>query len=473
MKFSRIIQLIRKYPERLFLVLALLGGVYSVFTVPPLFGSDEIVHFPRAFQISEGTLWTEKLGEYSYGGKVPVQLRDFNDSYREQVQNNQTDFSRVSALNEKYYSEKIERNTSREPLGFTSAGVYSPWSYLPSSIGVWVAKTMNLPLIWYVYLGRMSALLIWVLLTFMAIKLLPGGKLFLVGLGLLPTTITQAANLGMDGLVNGLSWLIIAAVLSVIFTKVRVSKLRVIALLLLSLMLATTKQGYLLIAALPLIIPIKQLPFSRQTGVLLKVVFALVLVVSTVLYLAKTGPIADIMHFVQRPGLYVDSGDQIAYILKNPVTTFLMVLIQPFTPAYAGIYPSLVGILTNKQIIIPTSVIILIYIGLVYSFLSTKASKKPTINCNYLRLISSCVFLATFLFINLALYVSFTQVGLNRIEGVQGRYLLPILPILLVFPLSSNHQKVSKYAGMMQNFAIISISIGLVAFVLSTYLQLK
>ena len=48
----------------------------------------------------------------------------------------------------------------------------------------------------------------------------------------------------------------------------------------------------------------------------------------------------------------------------------------------------------------------------------------------YVLISSTGVFLATFILINLALYLSFTRVGFDRVEGLQGRYFLPLLPLL-------------------------------------------
>jgi uncharacterized membrane protein len=48
----------------------------------------------------------------------------------------------------------------------------------------------------------------------------------------------------------------------------------------------------------------------------------------------------------------------------------------------------------------------------------------------YVLISSIGAFLATFILINLALYLSFTRVAYDHVEGLQGRYFLALLPLL-------------------------------------------
>jgi uncharacterized membrane protein len=48
------------------------------------------------------------------------------------------------------------------------------------------------------------------------------------------------------------------------------------------------------------------------------------------------------------------------------------------------------------------------------------------------RLLAAVVAIASIVSIELSEYISWTAVGANVIEGVQGRYFIPIAPLLLV-----------------------------------------
>jgi uncharacterized membrane protein len=432
--FSRLAKLPTNI-EKVFLVLALVFGGIFIFSIEPLHGNDEIVHFPRAYHIQEGNMNVEHLGGYDYGGQVPVQIKQFNDGFREQVQNDNPDPAQLRQLKQQYSRERLT-DERREPLAFTSTGVYSAWSYLPSAAGVKLAQVLNLPLVWYVYMARIMCLLAWAALTYLAIRLLPFGKPLLLAVALLPTSLVQATTMGMDGIVTSLGWLIIALTIAALVQKDKGARLAPLTLLLLAflgLYLATTKQGYVLLAAFPLIIPARLYPFKQKTANFIRISFGAVLVLISIWYFRQTAPIADVMHFVQRPGLFVDSAAQWRHVLENPLSVLTMIVAQPFTLGYGGIYAGMVGVLTNRMIHLPVLTMVLLYLGLLTAAISTEKAKKLKLDWKRLLLGSAAVLAGTYVLISLALYVSFTRVGHPYVEGIQGRYFLPLLPLLAIW----------------------------------------
>jgi uncharacterized membrane protein len=415
----------------LFAVVALVIGGVVAFTLPALFGNDEIVHFPRAYQIAQGQLWEERLSDHDFGGYVPVQIRDFNDDFREQVQSQTIDKTRLHWLMQQYGQEKLQ-DPETAPLAFTSAGVYAPWSYLPSALGIKLADVLHLSLTWYVWLGRLTSLIVWVALAAWALSLLPSGKLFMVAIALLPTSLVQAANLGMDGVVNGLAWVIIAMTFAVLAGKIKLTPPRILLLAFLCFFLATTKQGYLPIALFPIIIPARLYRFDKKLVNIMRVVFATLLVGVAFQYIASTLPLTNVLHYTQRPGINVDSHAQILHIAEHPFEVLYIILIQPFTVYAGGVWAGTVGVITNKVLYLPVVVIGVLYATLLLAF--TTGSKVYRFAGDYTKRVgiaSIVVGLATFLLINLALYVAFTRVGNPRIEGLQGRYFLPFAPLAI------------------------------------------
>lgn len=424
-----LLNLLHTHSTRFFVLAALVFGIIICFRLPPLFGNDEIVHFPRAYHVQDGHLWAEYLSGFDYGGQLPKQLVTMNHAFREQVQT-KGDASRLSELEKQYRSEKLEGDAT-EQIAFTSANVYSAWSYAPAAVGVWVADLLHLPLAWYVYLARLSCLAVWLGLVYLAIKYIPAGKYFLIAVALLPTSLVQATTIGMDGLVNGLAWLITALTLAVFAKTLRLTPKIMATFALLSLYLATTKQGYMLIAALPLLIPSHLFETSKKRANIIRIAFAGLLLTVTAAYIARTAPIADTLHFIQRPGLYVDGAAQIKHVLSTPFAILMTIILAPFRLSYGNVYAGVVGVITNKLIYLPVVVICLLYVALLLTFVSQKGNKA--LSPYRLRLLAggAGVVAGTFLLINLALYISFTTVGNPHIEGVQGRYLLPLSPLFI------------------------------------------
>lgn len=416
-------------PEYVFVGLATIFGIILTFRMVPLFGNDEVVHFPRAYQVQEGQLWAAHLSGNDYGGYEPVQIKQFNDAYREQVQNDNTDGDKIYVAKQRYARERLT-NSNREPLVFTSATLSAGWDYFPPAFGILVARILHLPINWFVYLGRLSTLTVYILLTYFAIKYIPIGKRFLLVVALLPTALTQGVTVGMDGLVNGLSWLLIAITFAVLVQKIIVTPKLLALTAFLAAYLATTKQGYVPIAMLPLLLPARLFPFNLKKVWLWRLLFGGSLVLISMWYLGATAHIAEVIHQTQRPGLHVNEADQLHHIFQNPLVFLAIIFIQPFTVWSGNIYAGIVGVVTNKLVKLPIPVMLLSYLALMLTLFHRERAHVSGRDRLYVLVCSMGAFLATFTLINLALYLSFTRVGYGHVEGLQGRYFLALLPLL-------------------------------------------
>lgn len=416
-------------PQNFFVIAAAVFGTIYIFRLAPLHGNDEIVHVPRAYHVQEGNLWTDHLNGYDYGGYVPKQLKEFNDSFREQVQHDNPDPERTDELIERYSSEKIEGD-ERVPLSFTSAGVYSATAYIPSAAGIFVADTLHLPLIWYVYLGRIFTLITYIVMVYFAIKYLPFGKPFLLVIALLPTAISQAGTIGMDAMVNGSCWLVIALTLAIFERRLKINKKLLAVIAVLAFQVVTNKQSYAPLALLPLIIPARLYPYEYKKVWIWRLVFGGGLLALSAWYIGRTSQIAEVIHHIQRPGLYVDEAAQLHHVFQNALEFIGMIFVQPFTIWAASIFAGMIGVMSNKLVYVPIAVIVLLVLVLVITCFH---KERPVIaKQDRLFILGSSVaaFLGSFILINLALYLSFTRVGYDRVEGLQGRYFLPLLPLL-------------------------------------------
>lgn len=456
-------------PEHFFVVAALIFGTLYVFRLQPLYGSDEIVHFPRAYHVQEGNLWTDHLDGFNYGGQVPVQLKEFNDRFREQVQNDHANPEKTEELKKRFAKEKIT-NDERAALSFTSAGVYSAAAYIPSAVGIFVADTLHTPLLWYVYLARIFTLLTYIVLVYFAIKYLPFGKPFLLVIALLPAAISQAGTIGMDAVVNGSSWLVIALALAVFEKRLKINKKLLLALAVLSFLVVINKQSYAPLILLPLIIPARLYPFSYKKVWLWRLLFGGTLLSISAWYIGRTSEIAEVIHHIQRPGLHVDEAEQLHFVFQHFLQFIGMIFVQPFTIWAASIYAGMVGVMSNKLVYIPISVMVLLYVTLLITCFHKERPKIASRDRLFILGSSIAALIGTFVLINLGLYLSFTRVGFDRVEGLQGRYFLPLLPLLgiilhlgmphVFLKLSERLAKVIVYPSILLGlvFAIIAIS---------------
>jgi uncharacterized membrane protein len=77
------------------------------------------------------------------------------------------------------------------------------------------------------------------------------------------------------------------------------------------------------------------------------------------------------------------------------------------------------------------------------------------------KLISLSIFIMIFLLVCAFVYISWTVVGQNMIDGIQGRYFIPILPLLflLLFKIKNFEGYKNKiFLGIQNNLNVIIIS---------------
>jgi uncharacterized membrane protein len=443
-------------PATVFLVLATFFGLIFIFKMSPLAGTDEFTHFPRVYQIQQGTFWEQRLPDHEYGGYLPGNITSMINDFRDLSRNgNNQSYTYQKHELEVKYSSIHQPGQRLLQTDFTSTVTYPPWAYAPSVIGVRFARALALPLTWYVYLGRFCTLLVWVILSWWSIKLFPKCKWFVVAVALLPTSLTQAATIGADGLVNGLSWLIIALVLSTLAKSEVITKRRLLILLITSLWLCVIKDGYWLIAAMPFILPINRFASCLQAYIW-RAVMALVLGTTSLLFAIRTSHVANTTVLTPRLGEYINSHEQMHYVVSHFPLFIGRVLIQPFTKNYDTVYQGIVGIVTNRLIYLSIPIMGLLFASLFMTLNNTESVPALKEYKQRLLVTAFIIILGTYILLALAFYLGNTAVGSPSVFGMGGRYFLPLLPILAVFPLTRN-KVITEQAGVTAISSLIII----------------
>ena len=424
----------------------------------PLNGTDEFSHFPRVYQITQGTFWEKSLPNQQYGGNLPTNINNMINDYRDLSRKSSPQIyeQRKEQLQKTYSSTRLV-GASHTSAIFTSVSAYPPWAYVPSVIGVLIAKATSLPLIWYVYLGRLFTLAVWICLTALAIKLLPSGKWFLVAIALLPTSITQAATISSDGLVNGLSWLVLAFTLAILARKITLTWSKLILLTIAGLSVCIIKDAYWLIGAFPLIIPVEYFASKTQAW-LWRAASFITIFVGSVWFTMHSSKIVNSTVLTPYLNTYINSKAQLHFLLHHTLFFLGHVLIQPFTKNFDTVYLGVVGIITNRLVYLSIALIGLLY-GILFLSLS-EVRKVPELVKQRKRLLISAmvIIVGTYLFIAVAFYLAETQVGASTVASVYGRYFLPLIPFLVIFPLTTS-------LGIKIRVSKISYPIALIIFI--------
>jgi uncharacterized membrane protein len=456
-------------PETAFLIIGLIYGLSFLIVTPVLQVPDEYEHFYRALYVSEGHILPEKVGNMS-GVYIPESVQEtsslISNQWFDHIKDNDYKLNFTSLLNINFNSQ----NRVFEDISRIAVITYSPVPYIISAFAISLGKLINLPPILLIYLGRLANLLSWIFLTYFAIKIIPIQKWTLFMIALIPMTLFEAASLSADSLIFGLSFIIVAVFFKFAFDekKTTINKKDIYILLILLLLLSLSKQIYFALLFLIFLIPTEK--FGKRKNMLFVTGF---LFISIILISGGWNLLVNNLYVPIVPQISIYG--QIAYILGDPLR-FPYALLKTFY--YRGFSYQLLFV-GNFLLDIPLP---MWWIGLyVLSIIPVALLDKSRVNVvRAQKLISLAIFILIFILVCAFVYVSWTVVGQNIIDGIQGRYFIPILPLLflLLFKIRNFDNNKNKTFLWLKNnlnpiiiaYTVIYLSITILIFIFSYYI---
>jgi uncharacterized membrane protein len=410
-----------KNPEKAFLSIGLVFGILFLLVIPPFQVPDEPAHFYRAYQVSEGKFIAEKRDNIA-GGLIPKSLSDSVVIW------NSIPFHPENKTTKKQFLETFNVSLKKREkffAAFPNTALYSPIPYLPQAIGIALGKVLYLSPIILLYLGRLTNLIISVYLTFLAIKITPFLKWVFFLLALTPMATFQRGSLSADSFINSIAILLITTITKCAFdiNKEKIVRSDIVILCLLTILLSLSKQAYFLIPFLCFLIP--KYKFGNQKKYLIICFF-----------LSLTSAIAWISWAFVIKGIYVPLkpdiavvDEQVRFILSHP-ERFALILFNDFNVNVKGYLEQFIGVLgwldTQLPGILHSSyTFVLLFIALIDSHPNVIILLKDKLKV--FAVLSSSIFL-----LYLLIYLSWNPVGQEVVEGVQGRYFIPLAPLLLL-----------------------------------------
>lgn len=424
------------HPEKLFVILCMCFGFMLCVMLPPVTGIsyDDQVHFDRSLGLS-------RLGraEYSSAEKMLATCPWVHDSSLGYANLDEM----VDYLESNYRALDVDQAGMRRvgpvsPTNGTSLLTITTFGYIPCALGLWLAHVLGLGLSATVILGRLSNLVFFCIVFSQAVRLMPIKKNLLVLIGLLPSNIYLASNYSYDPWVTSFLALGIALVLREATLPRPISMRALLPCGLALLFGLCPKAIYFPVLLLLLILPPSKLTSNGKRALLgISILFLLcVSVLSFVLplLLGSGGGYTD-----SRGGDGVDAARQISWVLHHPLAygrtlaTFMLGYFAPLNSGqYTLDYPSYIGKLSLDA---PHLVLAPYLMLIVVALLDVDDSDRTILPSPVQRVLVFALFLASVTLIASSMYVSFTPVAAESIEGCQGRYLLPVL-ILGLMPFS-------------------------------------
>jgi hypothetical protein len=321
-------------------------------------------------------------------------------------------------------------------LSFVSSAntaAYAPVTYIPAALGLGAAILMGANPHKAIIFARLANGLAFALLGALALLMAErGGLLLLITLSL-PMTVWLAGSVSQDGLVVAITVLGIA-----LLTRESRAAFGFGCVALGVLVLQ--KPPFLPLAILPLVVPGR---FDAR-GWVRRLAGAVGVAVPGLLWSAA---VAALVSVPLLPGLPYHpgplwpgdprhlfrsavAGAQIMVILHHPLAVALL----PVTAearALPSLWLQLIGVLGQLSIRLPRLLYTLWSAAIVSGITALAASPRAPGRRWFTAPLAALGLLGSIELIFVALYLTWTPVGMDRVDGIQGRYFNPLLPVLL------------------------------------------
>ncbi len=408
--------------KRLF-TLVCLFTLFFVCVTPPFQAPDENQHYMKALLLSEGHLLTQQRG-VMIGAELPRSAIDLHDIHFPTGASTTARLFDKSMLSRAWAAEEAGAK-DRRFADFPNVANYAPTLYAPGAVGLAAGDRLGLPRLGAFYSGRIANALFALAALGAALALLPFGRNAMLATALLPTFCYQNGSLSPDAVINGVGFLGLALALRIGFTPS--TPIRNVALFLTAPLLALAKGVYL-----PLMAAGLRWPDDRRDvrPVLLLAAMALG-ALAFILWMKFSGGSQALYHIVSRKtGETVTTAPlaaQMAVILRDPLA-YLHILatsIAERAPVYAL---QIAGRFGWNAILLP-----LFAYPLALLMLGAAIGSGSTMRFSLgQRLWWLAIAAGAGLLIETAMYLTGTALGADYIQGTQGRYFLPILPLALL-----------------------------------------
>lgn len=414
-------KVVGKKAEVGFLIVALCAGLIMSIGMPPATGNtfDDEIHYGRIAALSHG-----RPG-YLTAAESLLTERGFSVLYDEAyhfeadtLQDQQRFLAALDAAGEDA-SPAVEVPLQ---LAFSDTG------YVIQALGHGLARALGMPLSMQLIMARVFNMLSYVLLTFLGIRALGRFKITLSAIALMPTPMFLACSLTYDTTINALCFLGTALVMNAILDRdTRLTWQRGLGILLSLVLGAMSKVVYI-----PLLLLALLLPRSKFDGAAARIwyktlaVVLCILMVMTMMLSVSEGSIS----LTDSRGDGADSAGQIAYLLHNPVA-YLLIFLRTIWTDFEHYF------LTGARTFLgyagaPVSGTVSLASLLLIAF-SIFTDNDPLMQQKLNWKLRTAMLIIGMMAVGMTfttMYVAYTGVGADYISGVQGRYLIPILPLL-------------------------------------------
>lgn len=434
------------HAAEIYLVLAILiFGLAACFLLPVSGGYDEETHLFRVWEMSSLIF----IPNEALSGELPFPAVYWEMSYRRPFI--------VRAVEPEFWDKYKDLSIDAHDYIYGSIGtrsVYSPPLLLPQALVMrYLGRSWGLPALTVFYTCRLIGLLSYLLLSWWAVRLVPVGKWILTILATSPMAILQAATISADSISNGIAFLFIGGVLFAANKKELNGKdWAFLAFLLL--VLFWGKLNLVPLALVPFLL-LRTSQFTGRFGYKALLVTAVLLCVVEV---GGWGLLAYLRLGTPPPG--TDPVGQVQFMLAHPFRTLAILGIDIWNKGLAYFRDG-IALYGYNYWPVPAVTYYLYLAGLVAALLMKPEGDLHRRTRASLLIVFIVAYAATIL----TMYITFNPVGSDRIDAVQGRYFMTVMPLLFLaaacLPALKRIHAPAWYAVMLAGASLVVYTIGM------------
>lgn len=426
-------------------------GFFYYLVLPILAEPDAGNHFRRIYTILQGNILPAVNSQGDIGA-----FFSWPDNWSK---NDSVQISLYQQLNNWTFQIK---NNAATYISYKNMALYSPLCYLPQIAGMLLGKLITKQLIAVICMARMINYICTGMVMYFAVRITPFGKKYLLWMSLLPMVMELSVGIAPDSMVIALISLLTAAVMKLRYTKEMMNKKYIFGFALISFLLSQYKIVYVVSCFLLFLIP-KEKFASREKyyqavagiGSITAIPALIWLYIST--HILKSG--------------YASSAAN-AEIFMHPVK-FAMILFRTVMEKGGDYIQQAMGSNMGAMSFGTNALIMLmLFAFLCFSLgIERKGEEDQEVLCRdrKWKYMLTGVILITSILIFAAEYVQWTAAGSSVIDGVQGRYFLPMLFPLMLLIGGNSRDDVPDYNGL---YAFMSINLCFITQLMTHYLFL-
>lgn len=425
--------------ENWFLLFGLIFGLAFLFVTPPFQILDEQDHFFTAYAISQG--------QYrSTNAQIPDSFMAMWESVKDMRFHLfiKTSWSELEPFLSKQSYEP------RTAVSLYGTRFYSSVVYFPQAVGVSFATMAELPPLMVFWAGRFFALLFWLLVVYYSLLIAPTFKWVLLFISLSPVSLFTAASYSADSSTNALSFFMIAVLLKAASSDWNQIDFRRTVLLALTFLLFTVlKFPYIHLLALLCLIPRRKFTKKRYFWFLV-----LVTGLSLMFWFVRVNLFSHAPLFGIHENTVGNLPVQLDFILNHPLA-YLEILKNTLIMKSGWYLATFAGVLGWVDTIIPFPAILSFYSILIILPLLDHRHELSISTTSKVILFTASIVVITGIFTTM--YLSWTEVRSPIVDGVQGRYFIPLSPVLCMLVYNQRLKIPEKWLILIVNISIFLI----------------